>query len=76
MPHVVVKLYEGRSDQQKIRLADQIVKDVTAILNYGVESVSAAIEDIKPGEWTEKVYKADIVLNWEKMYKKPGYNPV
>ncbi len=26
-------------------------------------------------DWAEKVYKADIVGNWEKLYKKPGYNP-
>ena len=43
MPHVVVKLLAGRSDQQKMRLADQIVKDVTATLNCGEEAVSVAI---------------------------------
>ena len=75
MPHVVVKLYVGRSEQQKIRLAAQIVKDLTAILNCGEESVSVAIEDIKPEDWAEKVYKADIAGNLDKLYKKPGYDP-
>jgi 4-oxalocrotonate tautomerase len=75
MPHVVVKLSQGRSEQQKIQLAEQIVKDVTAALNCGEEAVSVAIEDIKAGDWTEKVYKADIVPNWDKLYKKPGYDP-
>ena len=75
MPHVVVKLYAGRSEQQKIRLAAQIVKDLTAILNCGEESVSVAIEDIKPEDWAEKVYKADIAGNLDKLYKKPGYDP-
>jgi len=28
MPHVIVKLYPGRSDEQKTRLAEEIVKDV------------------------------------------------
>ena len=32
MPHVIVKLYPGRSEQQKIRLAGQIVKDVVSII--------------------------------------------
>jgi 4-oxalocrotonate tautomerase len=73
MPHIVVKLYQGRSDQQKTRLAEQIFKGVTATLNCGEESVSVAIEDIEPGDWAEKVYKADIISNWEKLYKKPGY---
>jgi len=50
MPHVVVKLLDGRSDQQKTRLAEQIVKGVTATLNCSEDSVSVAIEDIKPGD--------------------------
>ena len=37
------------------------------------ESVSVAIEDVKPGDWAEKVYKPDIVGHSDKLYKKPGY---
>jgi 4-oxalocrotonate tautomerase len=75
MPHVSVKLYPGRSEQQKTRLAEQIVKDVVALVQCGEESVSVAIEEIRPQDWPEKVYKADILSNWEKLYKKPGYDP-
>jgi len=39
MPHVIVKLWPGKSEQQKQRLADQIVKAVMNVLNYG-EGVS------------------------------------
>ena len=67
------KLYPGRSEQQKIRLAEQIVKDVVALIKCGEESVSVAIE-IKTQDWAEKVYKPHILSNWEKLYKKPGYN--
>jgi 4-oxalocrotonate tautomerase len=35
------------------------------VLKYGEESVSVAIEDIKPEAWAEKVYKPDIVHNTE-----------
>jgi 4-oxalocrotonate tautomerase len=76
MPHVVVKLLAGRSEQQKSRLAAQLVKDLTAILNCGEESISVAIEDIKAGDWAEKVHNAEIAPNWEELYKKPGYNPI
>lgn len=75
MPHISVKLYPGRSEQQKVQLAEQIVKDVVSLLECGEESVSVAIEEIKPGDWAEKVYKPDILNNSEKLYKKPGYNP-
>jgi 4-oxalocrotonate tautomerase len=73
-PHVIVKLYPGRSEQQKIRLAEQIVKDVVDIIKCGEESVSVAIEEIKPEDWAEKVYKPDILNTPGKLYKKPGYS--
>ena len=73
MPHVIVKLWPGKSEQQKVRLTDEIAKNVMNILDYGEESVSIAIEEIKPQDWAEKVYKPDIVGNSEKLYKKPGY---
>jgi 4-oxalocrotonate tautomerase len=38
-----------------------------------VESVSVAIEKVKPQDWGEKVYKPDIVHKSEKIYKEPGY---
>ena len=75
MPHVVVKLWPGKSDQQKTRLAGEIVKDVMAVLHHGEESVSLAIEEVKPEDWSEKVYKPEIQDKWEKLYKKPGYDP-
>jgi phenylpyruvate tautomerase PptA (4-oxalocrotonate tautomerase family) len=32
MPHVIVKLHQGRSEEQKARLAAEIVKDVALVL--------------------------------------------
>ncbi len=55
MPHVIVKLWSGKSEQQKTRLADAITKDVTDILHYGEESVSVATEEVKSQDWAEKV---------------------
>ncbi|HEY9608760.1 tautomerase family protein [Allocoleopsis sp.] len=75
MPHISVKLYPGRSEQQKVRLAEQIVKDVVSLLECSEESISLAIEEIKPGDWAEKVYRPDILNNPDKLYKQPGYNP-
>ena len=73
MPHVVVKLYPGRSEQQKVRLAEQIVKDLTTILQCGEEAVSVAIEEVKSQDWAESVYKPDIHNKWDSLYKKTGY---
>ena len=76
MPHVIVKMYPGRSEQQKRQLADAIEKDVIAIAGGSADSVSVAIEEISPAEWTEKVYKPDIQSKWDTLYKKPGYKPL
>jgi 4-oxalocrotonate tautomerase len=76
MPHVIVKLWPGKSEEQKQRLADAITKDVMRVFDYGEESVSVAMEEVSSRDWTEKVYKPDIKDKWDKVYKKPGYNPL
>jgi 4-oxalocrotonate tautomerase len=74
MPHVIVKLWPGKSEQQKTRLAESITKDVMDILDYGEESVSVAVEEVSPQDWVEKVYKPDVQGQWDMLYKKPGYD--
>jgi len=76
MPHVIVKLSSGKSEEQKAKLAEEITKAVMDSLNYGEEAVSVAMEEIDPKDWTEKVYKPDILAKPEQIYKKPGYEPV
>ena len=76
MPHVIVKLYSGRSEQQKQRLAEEMTKAVMTALKSGQESISVAIEDIEPSDWAETVYKPDILGKPGSIYKKPGYNPL
>ena len=74
MPHVIVKLWPGKSEQQKTRLAEAITKDVMDVLGYGEGPVSVAMEEVEPRDWAEKVYKPDIVNKPEQLYKKPGYD--
>ena len=74
MPHVIVKLWPGKSEQQKTRLAEAITSDVMDIFDYGDESVSVAMEEVKSQDWMEKVYKPDIKAKWDGLYKKPGYD--
>jgi len=75
MPHVIVKLWPGKSEGQKNRLAEAITKNVIDILNYGEESVSVAMEEIKPEDWVAKVYRpTDIKNKPDNLYKKPGYD--
>jgi 4-oxalocrotonate tautomerase len=68
MPHVIVKLYSGRSEQQKAGIAEAITKAVMASTGSGEGAISFGIEDVMPSDWTEKVYKPDI------LGKKPAYD--
>jgi 4-oxalocrotonate tautomerase len=76
MPHVIVKLWSGRSEQQKQKLADAVTKAVMESTGYGEESVSVSLEEFAPADWTEKVYRADILGGAGKLYKRPGYTPL
>lgn len=73
MPHVVVKLWPGRSEEVKQQIADRISKDISEIINKSEDSVSIAIEEINKDEWADKVYNVEIKPNLDKLYKKPGY---
>lgn len=73
MPHVIVKLWPGKSEEQKQRLSDRITQDVMEILGYGEESISIAMAEVDSSEWREKVYRPDILGASERLYKKPGY---
>jgi 4-oxalocrotonate tautomerase len=76
MPHVIVKLLSGRSEQQKAKIADEVTKAVMATTENGADGVSVSIKDVERGDWVEKVYKPDILGKPETLYKKPGYNPL
>lgn len=75
MPHVIVKLWPGKTDAQKEALSDAIVRDVTSILNYGDDAVSVGFEEVAPNDWSAQVYGPNVQERWATLTKKPGYGP-
>lgn len=75
MPHISVKLYPGRSEQQKSKFAEEVVKLAKATFKCDEKHLSVDIQDIDPTEWARKVYGPEIEANWDRLYKKPGYEP-
>lgn len=73
MPHIIVKLWPGKTEKQKHQLAKEITSSVMSVLDYGEESVSVGLEEVKSNDWAEKVYWPDIRGKWDMLYKKPGY---
>ena len=73
MPHVIVKHFPGKSEEEKARLARKITEDIVEIYKFGEETVSVALEEVSPQDWREKVVQPEIKPNLDKLYKKPGY---
>jgi 4-oxalocrotonate tautomerase len=76
MPHVIVKMISGRTEQKKTELAEQITKVLASVIGVTDDSISVAIEDVNRADWTERIYKTDILPIMHKLHKKPGYDPL
>ncbi len=75
MPHIVVKMYAGRSDADKVRLAEALTKATIEALGSSEKAISVSIEDIQPENWGAQVYRPDIAAKLDTIFKAPGYEP-
>lgn len=73
MPHVEIKCFPGRTEEQKKLCAEKIAEDIAETLGCKVSSVSITIKDIREEEWKEKVWDASIAPDKDLLYKTPGY---
>ena len=71
MPHVVVKMIEGKSEEQKKDLCERIVEGVVNACDSREAAVSVEIIDIPREDW-KKVYEEEIICK-KGLYKEPGY---
>lgn len=73
MPHVEIKCFPGRTEEQKKKCAEKVAGDVAEILGCEVSSVSVAIKDVDEKDWKEKLWDKNIVAEKDFLYKTPGY---
>lgn len=73
MPHIIVKLWPGKSAEQKSQLSEALAEALMRVLNYPERSVSVDLEEVAAADWADKVYKPDILARWDNLQKKPGY---
>ena len=73
MPHIIVKLWPGRSEGLKKELADEIARVVADKAKVDLSDVSVAIEEVAREDWREEVYEKDILAKQDMLYKKPEY---
>jgi len=73
MPHVNIKLFPGRSHDQKMELTKRIVKAMEETIGAPPDSVSVVFEEVDPADWDEKVVKPEIARKKDLLFKPPGY---
>jgi 4-oxalocrotonate tautomerase len=75
LPHVIVKLWPGRSDAQKQALTERIAAAMIETIGCPDSSISIAFEEVPQDRWTAEVYKPEILAKEALLTKKPGYRP-
>lgn len=73
MPHIIIKLYPGRSEEMKRKLAEEITKTMVENAKTSEDAVSVDIVEVEKDKWQEEVYKPEIAAKMDKLYKKPNY---
>jgi 4-oxalocrotonate tautomerase len=73
MPHVSIKLYPGRTLDQKKALTQRIVAAMAETIGADDKSISVSFEEVAPADWPEMVVKPDIAGKLDCVVKLPGY---
>ena len=74
MPHISVKMLEGRSEEQKKQLAEALEKTLSETLGCATTWVTVSIEDYSAKQWQD-VFKKEVTENEDNLYKKAQYDP-
>ena len=75
MPHIIVKLWPGRTEEQKKKMTNELAEALKSSIDVPDSSISISIEEIPKEKWNDEVYQPDIVEKKHLLYKKP-YNTV
>ncbi len=73
MPHIVIKMLKGRTDEQKKAAAEKLAAALTETIGCNPSHVSVSVEDFTPEEWQEQ-YQIEVVEN-QNLVLKPDYDP-
>jgi len=75
MPHITIKCYPGRTEEQKKKCAESVALAIANTLGCDISAVSLEIDEIEKENWTSDVWDKEISPNMENLYIKPGYKP-
>ncbi|MCX4314596.1 MAG: tautomerase family protein [Clostridia bacterium] len=75
MPHISVKMLEGRTKAQKEKLAKDLVEVLSRDIGADKHWITCTIEDFDAQQWQD-VFKTDVADKpSDVVYKKPDYDP-
>ena len=75
MPHISVKMLEGRTQAQKEKLARDLVEVLSRDLGADKHWITCTVEDYDAEQW-QNVFKAEISDKPDEVvFKKPEYDP-
>lgn len=73
MPHISIKMLEGRTDEQKKNAAEALKKALCEAIGCGEKHVSVSVSDFTAEEWQEQ-YRIEIAENPD-IVITPDYKP-
>ena len=73
MPHIEIKCFPGRSDEQKTLCAEKVAQAAAEALCCKLSRVSVTIKEIEKDNWKSDVWNKQIVPDADCLYKKPEY---
>jgi 4-oxalocrotonate tautomerase len=65
MPHIVIKLYPGRTMEQKRAIAIPVGKALSEATGIALEHISVSIEHVEKQTWDECIRKGELVTKAE-----------
>ena len=74
MPHIGIKMLEGRTEEQKAKAAEAVKNALAQSLGMGDHYITVTIEDFDVHEWQD-VFKTEITDKPDKVYVQPKYDP-
>ena len=74
MPHIAIKMLEGRTEEQKRKAADALKDALCKSLGCSETYVTVTVEDFDAKAWQD-VFAKDITAKPDKVYVKPKYDP-
>lgn len=74
MPHISIKMLQGRTEEQKMKAAEAVKNALAESLGMSDHYITVTVEDYDGEQW-QQVFKEEITDKPDKVFVKPNYDP-